>query len=84
MAIDPYWLVVQQDSWVAANALTDGGVDERRSKWASQMALAAHGRQTDCGRCRRCDEAETASGCLSTALPTYMVVRCLWAAGRAG
>ena len=47
MAIDPYWLVVQQDSWVAANALTDGGVDERRSKWASQMALAAHVRQTD-------------------------------------
>ena len=83
VAIDPYWLVVQQDSWVAANALTDGGVDERRSKWASQMALAAHGRQTDCGRCRRCDEAETASGCLSTAAPTYMVVRCLWAAGRA-
>ena len=47
------------------------------------MAFAAHGRQTDCGRCRRCDEAETASGCLSTAAPTYMVVRCLWAAGRA-
>ena len=48
------------------------------------MALAAHGRQTDRGRCRRDDEAETASGCLSTAMPTYMVVRCLWAAGRAG
>merc|ERR1711995_135682 len=36
VAIDPYWLVVQQDSWVAANALTDGGVDGRRSKWSVQ------------------------------------------------
>ena len=34
VAIDPYWLVVQQDSSVAANALADGGVDGRRSKWS--------------------------------------------------
>ena len=36
VAIGPYWLVVQQDSSVAANALADGGVDGRRSKWSVQ------------------------------------------------
>ena len=36
VAIDPYWLVIQQDSSVAANALADGGVDGRRSKWSVQ------------------------------------------------
>ena len=36
VAVDPYWLVIQQDSSVAANALADGGVDGRRSKWSVQ------------------------------------------------
>ena len=36
VAIDPYWLVIQQDSSVGANALADGGVDGRRSKWSVQ------------------------------------------------
>ena len=36
VAVDPYWLVIQQDSSVGANALADGGVDGRRSKWSVQ------------------------------------------------
>ena len=39
VAIDPYWLVVPQDSSVAANALADGGVDGRRSKWSVANGL---------------------------------------------
>ena len=39
VAIDPYRLIVQQDSPVGANALVDGGVNGHRSKWSVANGL---------------------------------------------
>ena len=41
VAIDPYRLIVQQDSPVGANAFVDGGVNGHRSKWSVANGLGS-------------------------------------------